>query len=75
MEKYRCVCCGNYTLDEEPPGTFEICSVCYWEDDNVQFDDLDYAGGANGISLNQARRNYREMGVISKEYLERIRKP
>jgi len=69
------VCCGNYTLDEEPPGTFEICSVCYWEDDNVQFDDLDYAGGANGISLNQARRNYREMGVISKEYLERIRKP
>jgi rubrerythrin len=22
--KYKCACCGNYTLEKEPPGTFEI---------------------------------------------------
>lgn len=35
-ECYPCVCCGFLTLAEPPPGTFEICSVCRWEDDNVQ---------------------------------------
>ena len=55
MEKYKCPCCGNDTLMEEPPGTFEICPLCHWEDDNVQFDDPDYAGGANLLSLNAAR--------------------
>ena len=41
MIKHKCVCCGNYTINEEPPGTFEICPVCFWEDDNVQFDNPD----------------------------------
>ena len=60
MEKYKCPCCGNYTLTEEPPGTFEICSLCHWEDDNVQFDDPHYAGGANVISLYEAQTAYHE---------------
>lgn len=47
------------TLEEEPPGTFDICRVCVWEDDNVQFRDPDYEGGANRVSLRQARENYR----------------
>ncbi len=62
MRKYKCVCCGNYTLGSEPPGTFDICPVCFWEDDPVQYDDPDYAGGANGISLNQARVNFAKNG-------------
>jgi hypothetical protein len=75
MVKYKCVCCGNCTLDSEPPGTFEICPVCYWEDDNVQFDDPDYEGGANSISLNKARENYKRIGAISTDCLEHTRKP
>ncbi|SCP95809.1 CPCC family cysteine-rich protein [Anaerobium acetethylicum] len=58
MGKYKCPCCGNYTLAEEPPGTYEICMVCEWEDDRSQFLDPDYRGGANRLSLNEARRNY-----------------
>ena len=58
MKKYKCPCCGNYTLAEEPPGTYEICRVCEWEDDRSQFLDPDYRGGANRLSLNEARRNY-----------------
>ena len=56
MKKYKCPCCENLTLSEEPPGTFEICSLCGWEDDEVQFIDPDYEGGANKLSLNQARK-------------------
>ncbi len=75
MEKYKCVCCGNRTLGSEPPGTFEICPVCYWEDDNVQFEDPDYPDGANNISLNEARGNYKRIGAISEEFLGNVRKP
>lgn len=40
--KYTCPCCGYKTLDEEPPGTYDICSIFFWEDDGVQYDDPDY---------------------------------
>ncbi|PFR99412.1 hypothetical protein COK55_32640 [Bacillus cereus] len=54
--KYTCPCCGYKTLEEEPPGTFDICSICFWEDDNVQFDDPDYEGGANEESLRKYQK-------------------
>ncbi|EJS66361.1 hypothetical protein CN425_23275 [Bacillus cereus] len=55
--KYTCPCCGYKTLEEEPPGTYEICSICFWEDDPVQFKDPDLEGGANEVSLRQAQKN------------------
>ena len=57
-ERYACPCCGRLTLPEEPPGTFDICKECGWEDDNVQFDDPDARGGANSESLREARERY-----------------
>lgn len=73
-KKYKCPCCGYYTLEDEP-GHFDICPVCYWEDDNIQADDPDYWGGANYMSLNDARKNYKEFGAISKEFLDLVRPP
>ncbi|MEG2814426.1 MAG: CPCC family cysteine-rich protein, partial [Oscillospiraceae bacterium] len=58
FNKYKCNCCSNFVLDEEPTGTFEICPICGWEDDKVQTADPDFAGGANKLSLNQARKQY-----------------
>jgi hypothetical protein len=60
---FACPCCSNLTLNEPPPGTFAICDVCGWEDDDAQFADPTYAGGANAISLNDARANYRSFGA------------
>ena len=54
--KFKCPCCGQLTLTEER--MFEICSVCGWEDDNVQYANPDFAGGANHLSLNQYRELY-----------------
>jgi len=70
--KYRCPCCGYRTLDDEP-GCFDICPVCYWEDDNIQRDNPDYKSGANDISLNEARENYKKIGAISSEFSDSVR--
>lgn len=75
MKKYQCPCCGHMTLSENPPGTFEVCPVCLWEDDNVQFDDPEYIGGANIVSLNTARENYKKFGAITMEDAKHSRKP
>lgn len=72
--KYTCPCCGYKTLDEQPPGTFEICLYCYWEDDNVQFHDPNYEGGANQISLKAAQRNVLTFGVSEECYIKRVDK-
>ncbi|WP_374940084.1 CPCC family cysteine-rich protein [Streptomyces finlayi] len=49
-DSYPCPCCGNRVLDAMP-GSYEICPVCFWEDDGVQFRWPTMAGGANKVSL------------------------
>ena len=72
---YACPCCGYKTLEEEPPGTFEICEICYWEDDNIQFDEPDYEGGANTVSLKQAQENFEHFGASDERFLDCVREP
>lgn len=73
--KYTCPCCGYKTLDEEPPGTYEICAICCWEDDPVQFEDTDYEGGANVLSLKAAQKNVLNFGACDQASLSCVRKP
>lgn len=75
IHKYECPCCFCYTLSEPPPGTFEICEVCYWEDDDIQYNDPNCSFGANQESLNQARENYRKFGASSKKFSSLVRTP
>ncbi|GAB2812277.1 CPCC family cysteine-rich protein [Ferruginibacter profundus] len=59
---FTCPCCGYKTLKEKPPGTFEICRVCWWEDDNLQFDNPDSTEGANnGMSLREWQKDFYEV--------------
>ena len=74
-EKYPCPCCGYLTLDEKPSGTFDICQICYWEDDNVAFDDPEFAGGANVVSLNTARDNFKKFRASEERWVTRVRPP
>lgn len=75
VDKYTCPCCGYKTLDEPPPGSFDICPICYWEDDNLQFVDPDYAGGANRVSLRQAQETFAAFGASDRDYIEAVRRP
>lgn len=72
---YPCPCCGYLTFYDESYGSFEICPVCFWEDDDVQNDDPRFDGGANGISLIEAKENFTKYGAIKKDFINDVRKP
>ncbi|MFJ3395264.1 CPCC family cysteine-rich protein [Leifsonia aquatica] len=60
---YPCPCCGHLTLSD-PPGSFEICAVCFWEDDAVQLRWPRYEGGANCPCLIESQRAYADYGAM-----------
>jgi hypothetical protein len=51
-----CPCCGSKVITTL--GEYEICKKCGWEDDPIQSVRPDYAGGANNLSLDQARKEW-----------------
>jgi len=73
MSQIRCPCCRCLTLDSR--GGFEICPVCFWEDDGQDDDDADIVrGGPNrDLSLTQARKNYAAFGACDRSALEHVR--
>ena len=74
-ERLPCPVCACLTLSVRPPGSHDICPVCFWEDDPVQADDPDYAGGANAASLIEARANYAAFGASDTRLREHVRPP
>lgn len=48
-----CACCGKGIVD-----SYEICDVCGWQNDIVQNKHPDYKGGANYMSLNEAKKAF-----------------
>ena len=47
---FTCPACG-FLMFDEPPGTYDICFICGWEDDHVQLKHPFMGGGANRQSL------------------------
>jgi hypothetical protein len=69
-----CPCCGHATLTER--GGFEICPVCFWEDDGRDNDDADqWRGGPNSVSLREARVNFLRFGASVEADSECVRRP
>jgi Cysteine-rich CPCC len=57
-KRYQCPCCGALSLDEER--AWDICELCWWKDDLVQFANPDLEGGANNLLLKQWRKNFND---------------
>lgn len=76
-EKRHCPCCGHLTLDGgfEAEGDYDICLVCFWEDDPEQRKDVRLTNGANEPCLLEARKNYREFGACERRSLPHVRPP
>lgn len=70
--RYRCDCCGYYTLRNKSD---DICPVCGWQEDYVQRNNPNFTGGANEVSLNEAKKNYELFGVFDMEYINEVRRP
>jgi len=71
----RCPCCGCKTLATR--GAYDICPVCFWEDDGQDDDDADETlGGPNGdLSLTAGRANFRLFGASREQDLPHVRRP
>ncbi len=74
LDEY-CPCCGYNTFDKNQRLQYSICPICYWEDDPIQFEDHKVVGGANRVSLIQARNNFVEFGSCKEEMIKNCRKP
>lgn len=71
-----CPVCGYRTLPRRPSLVrHEVCPICHWEDDLVQQSRPDSTVGANGVSLAQARVNFRECGAVEPRSSEHTRAP
>jgi len=72
---YHCPFCGCRTLTER--AGYELCPVCFWEDDGQDSHNADEVrGGSNGsLSLTEARRNFRDFGACDRKALNHVRKP
>ena len=69
-----CPCCGHSTLTAR--GAFELCPVCFWEDDGQDNADADEdRGGPNPTSLSDARRHYLLHGASDAKCLDSVRPP
>lgn len=71
--KCACPCCGYKTLSES--GNYDLCPICYWEDDPSQYEDPDLEGGPNSPSLRQAQLNFIRYGACDQECLSYVRSP
>lgn len=74
MRNVACQVCGNFTISEH--GSYDICPVCFWEDDGLYDDPDEIWGGPNkNLSLTQARKNYKEFGACDRETVKHVRPP
>ena len=62
-------------FNDKPNGNYDICPVCFWEDDPIQLEDVEYEGGANRVSLVQARHNFLLFGACEEEMKKHVRQP
>jgi len=68
---YRCPCCMCFTLSG--PGRYDICPVCFWEDDGTTGE---HGFSPNyGVTLDEARENYRTIGASKEHDVQYVRKP
>ncbi len=64
---FTCPCCG-YDVFSEPPGHYEICPICNWEDDISQLKFVETLG-ANEVSLLQAQDNFKNFGASERHFI------
>jgi hypothetical protein len=72
--KNKCPCCGYLTIPEKESWG-HICPVCFWEIDGFLKNDDQPSYANHGISINEAKANYKKIGACVKEMLPHVRKP
>ncbi len=59
--KNSCPVCGYLTLDERD--SFDICSICFWEDDGIDDFEINNYSGPNYMTLKEGREIFQEAKI------------
>lgn len=70
--KHECPVCLYKTLSEI--NAFEVCPVCFWEDDPVARDN-ERSGANEWLTLAEAQENYGLFGAFLRKFKPYVRKP
>jgi hypothetical protein len=70
MPEFQCPCCDYFSLKQR--GQYDICKVCFWEDDGLDLDKLDEISGPNHMPLREARRNFVTFGACDQKMLKNV---
>lgn len=60
---YFCPCCGYRVLYEQPPGTYLVCPICFWEDVGDTWE------------LRRSQLNFISFGACNLQWLSQVRCP
>ena len=74
IDVYPCPCCG-YLVFGEAPGSYDICPICFWEDDVAQLRFPTTAWGPNRVSLIEAQQTFQRVGAAEERNLPHVRSP
>lgn len=76
MKGHPCPCCGCLTLPApETECLGFICPVCFWELDLFTDGPADPSDCNHGLTLPEARLNYRRLGACAEAMLSHVRPP
>ena len=70
---FPCPCCGHATLTTR--SEYEICPVCFWEDDGTGAEDATRRSGPNHLSLAEAQRTFAQIGAVHPRHVRHVRPP
>lgn len=68
----QCYCCGYFTIEER--GNYEICPVCFWEDDGGNKDKTNMYSSVNHMTLDEGRMNFLEVGACAHKFIQYVQK-
>lgn len=72
-EPVRCACCGYRTIGNR--GQYEICPVCFWEDEGMTGAELGAYSWPNHMTLGQGQEAFRTLGACGARFVRLVRAP
>jgi hypothetical protein len=69
-DELQCPCCDYFTLGKR--SEYEICQICFWEDDGIDINNINIHSGPNHITLKQGRLNFAKYGACDSTMVKNV---